>query len=383
MRMVESREQFADALEAAKREAKAAFGDDRVLLERYIERPRHVEVQILGDQHGHLVYLGERECSIQRRNQKLIEESPSPAVDAQLRAAMGDAAIRLAQAAAYSNAGTVEFLLDQAGVFAFLEVNARLQVEHPVTEAVTGLDLVELQLRIAAGEALPFTQEQVKVHGHAIEARVVAEDVLAGWVPSTGVLERFDPPYFERTDSGVRMGATVSPYYDSLLAKVIAHSETRTAAIGRMSKALRQMVIEGVQHNVDLLLSTIEHPAFVRGDLHTGFLEEHRIVDDLASVPPEVLAAASALEFMVTDRGDPWRGPVAWRVGRVDQPAAWIRAGRVHEARVWAEPGGSAWQVTIGDGAHTVRVPAGDGWSQRLEVDGRRVTFEDGGPERW
>ena len=321
MRVVDSADAFADALEAARREALKNFGDDRVLLERYVQRPRHVEVQIFGDQHGHLIHLGERECSIQRRHQKLIEESPSPAVDADLRARMGEAALRLARAAGYVNAGTVEFLLDEQGQFAFLEVNARLQVEHPVTEAVTGLDMVELQLRIAAGEALPITQDDVRFDGHAIEARIIAEDPLAGFLPSSGMIHHLHNPHSVRVDTWVQDGTQVSPYYDSLLAKVIAHGPTRAAAARELADALKEMRVEGVKHNVDLLLAVVQHPAFRRGDLHTGFLDEHRIIEELAVVPPPVLAAVSALDFLVPEQEeDPWRAHSGWRLARVDQP---------------------------------------------------------------
>src|SRR5579859_394017 len=244
MRVAELAGEFASSVEAAQREAKASFGDDRVLLERYVPRPRHVEVQILGDEHGNHVHLGERECSIQRRHQKLIEESPSPMVDADLRARMGSCALTLARAVGYTNAGTVEFLLDADRAFYFLEVNARLQVEHPVTEAITGLDLVELQLRVAAGEPLELTQSDIRFSGHAIEARLIAEDPLAGFLPSSGNVEVFSVPPPVRTDTWVGDGTTVSPYYDSLLAKVIAYAPTRLEAVDTLEAALAETRIE-------------------------------------------------------------------------------------------------------------------------------------------
>jgi 3-methylcrotonyl-CoA carboxylase alpha subunit len=398
MRVVDSAAEFAAALEAARREARAAFGDDRVLVERFVRRPRHVEVQILGDRGGSLIHLGERECSIQRRHQKLIEESPSPAVDADLRARMGEAALRLARAAGYTNAGTVEFLLDGRGEFAFLEVNARLQVEHPVTEQVTALDLVELQLRIAAGEPLPVAQDEVHFDGHAIEARVIAEDPLAGFLPSSGTVGRFEYPSFIRTDSWVRAGTHVSPYYDSLLAKVIAHGSNRTEAMKTLAHALQEVWIDGVADNVDLLLATVEHPAFVRGDLHTGFLDEHSIIESLADVPPPVIAAAAAADFVAPPARDqdPWRGQSAWRLGRLHQPAIWSRAHRAHSASVSADLDGDGLLVHVGPGDAARASPAdanvagvfrvrglgGDDQRRRVGVDGIAATVWDHGTRR-
>ena len=377
MRVVESADDFASALEAARREAQSSFGDDRVLLERYVLSPRHVEVQIIGDHHGNLIHLAERECSIQRRHQKLIEESPSPAVDPHLRERMGTAALRLARAADYTNAGTVEFLLEPDGAFSFLEVNARLQVEHPATEAITGLDLVELQLRIVAGETLPLSQRDVRLGGHAMEARVIAEDALAGWVPSSGTLTRVVLPDSARVDTWVAEGASVSPYYDSLLAKVIAHATTREGAVRDLATALRETRIEGVSQNVDLLLATLENPSFVRGDLHTGFLAEHHVVEDLSEVPLEVLATVSALDHFQSHVEDPWSSRRSWRLGRVDQPAAWSRAGVQHRASVTADldsPG-----VTVSRDGHSVGVQrAANGV---VLVDGQSVAVS--GDDDW
>jgi 3-methylcrotonyl-CoA carboxylase alpha subunit len=311
MRVVERATTFQQALEAAQREALASFGDRRVLLERYLARPRHVEMQVLGDTFGSLVHLGERECSIQRRYQKLIEESPSVAVDPQLRGAMGEAAVRLARAAGYTNAGTVEFLLEATTrQFFLLEVNARLQVEHPVTEFLTGLDLVEQQLRVAAGERLAF---EVRLDGHAIEARVIAEN--AEFLPSTGRLRVYAPPERVRVDSGVVEGSEVSPYYDSLLAKVIAYAPSRAEAIRTLARGLAEFQIEGVESNLDLLLATIQAPAFVAGDLHTGFLAEHA---SSTEPPPGALAAAAV-----------GRARRAWRLSRLDQPVRLAPGGEV------------------------------------------------------
>lgn len=380
MRVVERSADFRSALEAAQREALGSFGDDRVLLERYVRRPRHVEIQIFGDHHGHLIHLGERECSVQRRHQKLIEESPSPAVDPDLRARMTDAALRLGRAAGYTSAGTVEFLLDDNREFAFLEVNARLQVEHAVTEAVTGLDLVELQIGVAAGEPLPVAQADVTFTGHAIEARVIAEDPLAGFLPSSGTVNTFDYPHSVRVDTWVEDGTQVSPYYDSLLAKVIAHGPDRAAAVSTLSQALQEVWIDGVADNVDLVLATLDEPAFHKGDLHTGFLDERHVVDQLAEVPPPVMAAVSALDSFATARWaeDPWRGQTGWRLGRVDMPSAWTRAGRTHTATVSAELGGDSVEVTTSSAALYVRSIGRDGGPRRhLSVDGRTLSVWD------
>ena len=373
MRVVESASAFDEALEAAKREARASFGDDRVLLERYLPRPRHVEIQIFGDQHGNFIHLGERECSIQRRHQKLIEESPSPAVDDELRGRMGEASLRLARAAGYTNAGTVEFLLDENRQFAFLEVNARLQVEHPVTEAVTGLDLVELQLRVASGEPLQLQQSDVKLDGHAIEARVIAEDPQAGFLPSSGRVEfeQLEHPQFVRIDTWISNGTVVSPYYDSLLAKVIAHDVDRAAAARRIAHALQEVRILGIRHNVDLLLATVESPEFLRGEVHTRFLEDHRLVEGLAEVPAEVVAAVSAVDSLCPPNSpDPWLAQTGWRLGRIDQPASWSRAGRTHVASVSMDLGGRDAIVDVE--GRQVRVGFGsvDGALARVSVDG-------------
>jgi propionyl-CoA carboxylase alpha chain len=276
MRIVESADDLADAVESAKREAASSFGDDRVFLERYVERSRHVEIQILGDAHGGLVHLGERECSIQRRHQKVIEESPSPVVDADLRDAMGEAALRLGKAIGYQSAGTVEFLLDADTLeFAFLEVNTRLQVEHPVTEMVTGFDLVREQLRVAAGERLGYGQAAFETRGHAIEARLYAEDPSAGFLPATGTLVAFSPAPEPavRWDSGVESGSLVGVQFDPMLAKVIAHAPTRTEAAARLALALERLHLGGVTTNRDFLAATLRHPAFVAGDTTTDFIE--------------------------------------------------------------------------------------------------------------
>ena len=282
MRVVHDTATLSASLAASRRESKSAFGDDTLLIERYFESPRHVEIQILGDAHGNLLHCFERECSIQRRYQKIIEEAPSPALNAQKRARMGAAAVAAGQAIGYRNAGTVEFVLDQEGKFYFLEVNTRLQVEHPVTEAVTGLDLVRLQIQIAQGEPLPFGQEDLAITGHAIEARIYAEDPLNDFLPSTGTLIRWQTAPTAgpagagvRYDSGVESGSEVTIYYDPMLAKVIAHAPTRQEASQRLAKALSEMVVFGVRTNLPLLIQVLRHPEFLAGKLDTHFISKH------------------------------------------------------------------------------------------------------------
>ena len=276
MRLVDRRSGLDAGMESASREAQAAFGDGRVFLERYITNPRHVEVQVLADAFGHTIHLGERECSIQRRHQKIIEETPSPALTPELRQRMVEAAIAVAREAGYVNAGTVEFLLDShSGEFYFLEMNARLQVEHPVTEAVLGLDMVEWQLRIASGEPLTLQQEDIQPRGHAIECRIYAEDPYRDFVPSTGALLRWRPPSGPglRLDSGVVQGQEVSIYYDPMLAKLIAWSPRRDLSLRRMEVALSQFLVLGVVTNIPLLRAVMRHPQFQSGNYDTGFLE--------------------------------------------------------------------------------------------------------------
>ena len=270
----ETREGFA----ATRREALSSFGDDRLFIEKYIQQPRHIEIQLIADNHGNVVHLGERECSLQRRHQKVIEEAPSPFLDQTTRAAMGDQACALARAVGYRSAGTVEFIVDQDHNFYFLEMNTRLQVEHPVTELVTGLDLVELMIRIAAGEALPFTQDQVTTNGWAVEARLYAEDPVRGFLPSIGRLTRFRPPPEQtgevRVDTGVHEGAEVSIYYDPMIAKLVTHGHDRAAAIARMANALDCFDVRGVTSNTVFLAALINHPRFHEGRLSVDFIAD-------------------------------------------------------------------------------------------------------------
>jgi len=276
MRLVAAESEMAAAWRDASSEALNAFGDARLYLEKYVERPRHIEIQIFGDAHGNLVYLGERECSVQRRHQKVIEESPSPIMTPDLRRAMGEAAVRLAREAGYTNAGTVEFLVDSERKFYFLEVNTRLQVEHPVTEMVTGLDLVKLQIRVAAGEPLPFAQDDVKLSGHAVECRLYAEDPANQFFPSPGkILSRRLPsgPGI-RLDDGVYEGFIVSTEYDPMLAKLIAWGENRAEAIARLRRGLEEHSMTGIKTNASLLLAILRDSEFLRGDIYTRWLDE-------------------------------------------------------------------------------------------------------------
>ena len=277
MRIVRKPEEMKEALAASRKETQKAFNDTRVFVERYIEQPRHIEIQILADSHGNVIHLGERECSIQRRYQKVIEESPSPAVSAALRERMGKAACDLARQAGYVNAGTVEFILDAHQNFYFLEMNTRLQVEHPVTEMVTGLDLVEWQLRIASGEMLPFDQRGVRFNGWAIEARICAEDPSRGFIPSTGMITRYAAPRGTgiRVDSGVNIGGKIDVFYDSMLAKLICHGKTREDARRALIEALNGYHIEGVSTNIDFVTSVLCLPEFAEGNLSTGFIDLH------------------------------------------------------------------------------------------------------------
>ncbi|TAJ37926.1 MAG: acetyl/propionyl/methylcrotonyl-CoA carboxylase subunit alpha [Reyranella sp.] len=279
MRVVESADKFADALAGAKREAKAAFADDHVLVEKYLTRPRHIEIQVFADGHGGCLYLFERDCSIQRRHQKVIEEAPAPNMDTARRKAMGEAAVAAAKAIGYQGAGTVEFIADQDGTFFFMEMNTRLQVEHPVTEMITGQDLVEWQLVVAAGGKMPRTQDQLRIDGHAVEVRLYAEDPARNFLPSTGTLVHLKLPEegaHVRVDTGVRQGDTVTPFYDPMIAKVIVHDRDRTSALRRMAALMSETEVVGVTTNASLLRALCAHPAFVGGEIDTGFIERHR-----------------------------------------------------------------------------------------------------------
>lgn len=281
MRVAWNDEEARTGFQSSKNEAAASFGDDRIFIEKFITQPRHIEIQVLGDTHGNIIYLGERECSIQRRNQKVIEEAPSPFLDEKTRKAMGAQAVKLSQAVNYCSAGTVEFIVDKDRNFYFLEMNTRLQVEHPVTELITGLDLVEQMIRIANGEKLPLTQRQVQLTGWAMESRIYAEDPYRGFLPSTGRLVRYRPPLegqhdgiTVRNDTGVYEGGEISLFYDPMIAKLVTHAPTRAAAIAGMADALDNFHIEGIRHNIDFAAAIMAHPRFCEGRLSTAFIEE-------------------------------------------------------------------------------------------------------------
>ncbi|TRX76448.1 acetyl/propionyl/methylcrotonyl-CoA carboxylase subunit alpha [Pseudomonas mangiferae] len=327
MKVVESEAQLGEALESARREAQSAFGDARMLVEKYVLKPRHVEIQVFADRHGNCLYLNERDCSIQRRHQKVVEEAPAPGLTPALRQAMGEAAVKAAQAIGYVGAGTVEFLLDARGEFFFMEMNTRLQVEHPVTEAITGLDLVAWQIRVARGEPLPLRQEQVPLDGHAIEVRLYAEDPDNDFLPATGTLQVYREPApgpGRRVDSGVAEGDSVSPFYDPMLGKLIAWGENREEARQRLLAMLGETRVGGVRTNLAFLRRVLAHPAFADAELDTGFIARHQ--SDLLPPPadlPDAFWQAAARAFLASepprrredDPHSPWSAGDGWRAG--------------------------------------------------------------------
>jgi propionyl-CoA carboxylase alpha chain len=352
----EAREGFA----LARSEAKSSFGDDRVFIERFIEHPRHIEIQVLADAHGNTVHLGERECSIQRRHQKVIEEAPSPFLDAKTRSAMGAQAVALAKAVDYKSAGTVEFIVDAKRNFYFLEMNTRLQVEHPVTEYVTGLDLVEQMIRIAAGEKLGFGQKDVKLQGWAIEARVYAEDPLRNFLPSTGRLVRYQAPEEDghvRVDTGVFEGGEISMFYDPMIAKLVAGGATRQEAIERMRDALDAFYVRGISHNIPFLASVLAHSRFVEGRLSTGFIAEEY--------------PAGLLQRPLTDRE---RLQVLAVAGALQQRETARRAGISGRLNAAAPGAPSSWVIRLAEADHQVEL--------HPLLEGCRVTFWDNGRKR-
>jgi acyl-CoA carboxylase subunit alpha len=386
MRVVQGEAVVAQALAAAHREALAAFGDDTLLVERYIERPRHVEIQVFGDTHGTVVHLFERECSIQRRYQKVIEEAPSPGVDAALRARMGAAAVTAARTVGYVGAGTVEFVLAPDGEFYFLEVNARLQVEHPVTELVTGLDLVRLQIDVAEGRPLGIAQDELRLDGHAIEARLYAEDAAREFLPSTGTVRLWEAPVLPgvRWDAGVEAGSEISVHYDPMLAKVIAHGATRDEAIDRLAGALEQLGVAGVTTNRDLLVAVLRHRAFAAGDLDTHFIDHHLPAASRTRrrdpATERLHAIVAALHGHATRRRAgssplPPSIPSGWRNNRWrPQRVEFTLAGETLEVSYVAEPGGRFTVDAAGSTSAAIVHGAGPD-AIDVEVDGVRRRF--------
>jgi acetyl-CoA/propionyl-CoA carboxylase biotin carboxyl carrier protein len=365
MRPVHRPEDLREAVAAARREAAGAFGDDRMIVERLVARPRHVEIQVFGDTGGHVIHLFERDCSIQRRHQKIVEETPSPAVDDDLRARMGAAAVDAARAVDYVGAGTVEFIVDadDPDEFFFLEMNTRLQVEHPVTEMVTGVDLVEWQLRVAAGEPLPATQEDLAQDGHAIEVRVYAEDPAAGFLPQTGTVARFDVPAGpgRRVDAGIVDGTIVPRHYDPMLAKLVVHAADRPAAVARLRQLLADTVLHGVRTNLGHLADVAAHPVFADGDLDTGFLD--RYLPDWSPAPataPQLAAVAALLAHHGApptpgDPTSPWRRLGPWRPGPAGgTPVRLADGDAVHDGRVRGRADRLA--VTVDGAVHDVQL---------------------------
>ncbi|WP_237476359.1 acetyl-CoA carboxylase biotin carboxylase subunit [Lichenibacterium dinghuense] len=383
MRIVEGAPAFAEALEAARGEARASFGDDRVLVERYLARPRHIEVQVFADRHGEVVHLFERDCSVQRRHQKVVEEAPAPGLSAERRAAMGRAACAAARAVGYEGAGTVEFIAEGEDFF-FMEMNTRLQVEHPVTEMVTGLDLVEWQIRVARGEPLPRRQDELAIHGHAVEVRLCAEDPSRDDRPATGRLRRLRWPETGaqlRIDAGVRDGDAVTVHYDPMLAKVIAWGETRAEALARLAAGLRATEIAGVATNLPLLRRIVGDAEFGAGGVDTGFLGRRPELRAYAAEAPRdaLLAAAAAVLRGRADAAreaaagsedpwSPWSAGDAWRLGGGGTQAVPLRCGDALHGLRAAALGGGAFRLELPDGPARIEPAEGDA----LWIDGAR-----------
>jgi propionyl-CoA carboxylase alpha chain len=382
MRIARDDDELREGFRAARSEAKSSFADDRLFIEKYIEHPRHIEIQVLGDAHGNVIHLGERECSIQRRHQKVLEEAPSPFLDAKTRAAMGAQAVALAKAVEYRSAGTVEFIVDRNKNFYFLEMNTRLQVEHPVTEAVTGLDLVEQMIRIAAGEKLALKQKDVKLEGWALETRIYAEDPLRGFLPSIGRLTRYRPPQGEnvRVDTGVFEGAEISMFYDPMIAKLVTSGDTRAAAIGRMSEALDGFHIRGVSHNVGFLAAVLGKPRFRDGALSTDFIAEEFPggfgAEHLPALAQEtVVAVAATLRRRMAEREARISGQLPGHGATVGSDWVVCIGSERHPATV--VPAEDGYAVTLAGGGHRVSLDWRPGHAVfRAVVDGRNLTFQ-------
>ncbi|MCC7326266.1 MAG: acetyl/propionyl/methylcrotonyl-CoA carboxylase subunit alpha [Burkholderiales bacterium] len=391
MRVVDTAGGFAEALASCKREAMSSFGDGHVLIERYVTRPRHIEIQVFADRHGHCVHLFERDCSVQRRHQKVLEEAPAPGMTDARRREMGAAAVAAARAVNYEGAGTVEFIADQDGRFYFMEMNTRLQVEHPVTEMITGQDLVEWQLRVAAGEPLPLTQEQLAIRGHALEARIYAEDPERGFLPSTGRLVHLAPPpesLHVRVDSGVDQGDEITPYYDPLIAKLIVWDHTRELALQRMLQALAQYRIVGVANNVEFLSRLVASPAFAHADMDTGLIErEHGFLFPQRGDAPDQAYFIAALATLLREdaevqartpdhaRGDshsPWRLADGWRLNSQSERRLLFRyAGKERAVVVGYVPGG--YELRLDDIVVPAHGELGGNGTLRVEIAGMRL----------
>ncbi|PWR24651.1 acetyl/propionyl/methylcrotonyl-CoA carboxylase subunit alpha [Zavarzinia aquatilis] len=380
MRLVERAEDFASALASCRREAAASFGSDLVLVERYVTRPRHIEIQVFGDAHGNCVHLFERDCSVQRRHQKVLEEAPAPGMDEARRRAMGEAAVAAARAVGYVGAGTVEFIVGNDGRFFFMEMNTRLQVEHPVTEMITGQDLVEWQIRVAAGEPLPLMQDQLSIDGHAIEARIYAEDAGRGFLPSIGRLVHFEAPAegaHVRLDSGVEQGDDITPHYDPMVAKLIVWDRDRDAALARMGTALKAVRIAGVTTNVAFLGRLIACPSFAGADLDTGLIErEHTALFPPQAPTPRDAVLAAALADLCREQAaagaDPWTRPDNWRATMsVPRRLHYLDGETLHLVAIVAE--GPGWRLTV-DGVTCLASASLDAaGGMMLDLGGRRL----------
>ena len=383
MRVVHDAGELREAIEAARREAEKAFGDGILLLEKYIDRARHVEVQILGDDYGNLIHLFERECSIQRRHQKIIEESPSPGVSPELRRRICETAVAAGRAIGYTNAGTVEFILAPSGEFYFIEVNTRLQVEHPVTEMITGLDLVKLQIEIAQGKPLSLAQQGITQHGHAVEARLYAEDPNNGFLPATGTLHEWDAPLSIdglRIDAGVERGTEVGIHYDPMLAKLIAHASDRETACRELAYGLGRLFAPGVHTNREFLIRTIEHPEFASGSYHTGFIEEH--LDELITHkdPTEDLIAASVVALYIRKRQQEEAAtlphvPPNYRNNPFRDPSVKLQVGDNVLDISWRATGSEAFAISCGDWQASVQLVSFERGRVCVSIDAIQRTF--------
>ena len=389
MRLVERSEDFPDALASCKREAISSFGDEHVLIEKYITKPRHIEIQVFADTLGNCVYLFERDCSVQRRHQKVLEEAPAPGMSEERRRQMGEAAVAAAQAVGYVGAGTVEFIANQNGTFYFMEMNTRLQVEHPVTEMITGQDLVEWQLRVAAGQPLPLRQEQLEIRGHALEARIYAEDANKGFLPATGQLIRLAPPaesIHVRVDTGVEEGDEITPFYDPMIAKLIVWDETRDGALARMRKALADYQVAGLTTNIDFLSRLVACPAFAGADLDTGLIERQKefLFPAAQTVPRDALLVATVGELLweqheaktaARQSGDPhspWHARDGWRMNLSSARTISFKDGdTLIDAHVRYQR--DQWQITLNGETTLARGKKLEGDRFAVELDDRRL----------